>query len=304
MNIGFIGLGRMGNGMAANILKAGYPLTVHDLRREAAEPFLESGASWADTPKDVAKSSDIIFTSLPGPQDVEAVALGEGGIIEGIRPGSVYIDLSTNSPELVRRIYRVFKEKGADMMDAPVSGGPAGARTGRLTLMMGGDEAVFQKCKPVLDVIGNKVPYTGGIGCGNICKLMHNCIAVGLQVVAAECFTLGVKAGVEPRVLWQTVKEGAVGRGLTFNSLLPSTYFRGSFDEPLFELRLAFKDINLANSLGREYNVPMAIGDVVYQELLTAVNRGWGDKDACKVLLLQEERAGGIEFRIPDAEIE
>ena len=144
MNIGFIGLGNMGSGMAANILKAGYPLTVYDLRRDAAKSLIENGASWSDTPKSIAESSDIVLTSLPGPPEVEEVALGKNGIIGGIHPGIVYIDLSTNSPGLVRRMYQIFKEKGVSMMDAPVSGGPEGARTGRMSLMVGGDEAVFK----------------------------------------------------------------------------------------------------------------------------------------------------------------
>jgi len=301
MNIGFIGLGNMGNPIAANILKAGYSLKVHDLSAEAARPLLEAGSSWGDSPRALAEASDIIFTSLPGPPEVEAVALGEGGIIEGIRPGSVYIDLSTNSPTLVRRIYSVFQEKGAHVMDAPVSGGPAGARTGKMAVMVGGDEEIFQKCKPVLDSIGDKVSYTGKIGCGSICKLMHNCINYGIQTAIAECFTLGVKAGVEPEALWRAVSEGGVGRGTLFSNVLPETYLQGHFDPPHFALRLALKDVNLAISLAREFNVPMAIADIAFQELTMALNRGWGDRDSRVAMLLQEERAGGVEFRVPGA---
>ena len=143
---------------------------------------------------------------------MEAVTLGKSGIIEGIRRGSIYIDLSTNSPKLVRHIYSVYKEKGAYMMDAPVSGGLEGARMGTLALMVGGDEEVFNQCKHLLDAIGNKVNYTGKIGNGSICKLMHNCIDYVFQTVIAECFTLGVKAGVPPKALWRTVSEGAVGQ--------------------------------------------------------------------------------------------
>jgi 3-hydroxyisobutyrate dehydrogenase-like beta-hydroxyacid dehydrogenase len=304
MNIGFIGLGIMGSGMAANILKAGYPLTVHDLRREAAQPLLKDGASWADTPKAIAEASDIVLTSLPGPAEVEAVALGEGGIIEGIRPGSVYVDLSTNSPTLIQHVYDVFSKKNAHVMDAPVSGGPVGARTGKLALMVGGDEEIFQQCKPVLDAMGDKVSYTGKIGCGNICKLVHNCIGYSFLNIIAECFTLGVKAGVEAKALFQAVHEGALGRGLFFDRLLPQTYLRGHFDPPNFALRLAFKDVNLATSLGRQLNVPMAISNLTLQDMMTAINRGWGDRDSRIIMLLQEERAGGVEVRIPESESE
>ncbi len=304
MDIGFIGLGSMGSGVASNILKAGYTLTVYDLRREAAKTLVDAGACWADSPKAVAEASDIIFTSLPGPQEVEAVALGEGGIIEGIRPGGVYIDLSSSSPTLARRIYDKFKERGADVMDVPVSGRPTGARTGKLTLMVGGDEDVFQRCQPVLKAIGDKMTYTGKVGNGSICKLMHNCINYGLQTIVAECLTLGVKAGVEPKALWRILRDGGMGQGLMFHRILPEIVFRGNFEPPQFALHLALKDVALATSLGREYDVPMAVANLTLQELMAAMNRGWGDKDSRIAMLLQEERAGGIEVRIPESEIE
>jgi 3-hydroxyisobutyrate dehydrogenase len=297
MNIGFIGLGNMGLGMATNILKAGYSLTVYDIRKEVVAPLLEAGASWAENTKALTVASDIIFTSLPGPQEVEAVALGEGGIIEGIRPGGVYIDLTSNSPTLIRRIYDRFKKKGAHVMDAPVSGGPLLAQTGKLALMVGGDEEVFQRCKPLLDVMGDKVRYTGGIGNGSICKLLHNCMGFGLQTIVAECFTLGVKAGVDPEVLLQVVKESALGQGAIFHRIMPEGYFKGRFDPPSFALKLAFKDVGLASALGHELNVPMAMADLTLNELMTAVNRGWGNRDSCVSMLLQEERAGGVEVR-------
>ena len=137
VKVGFIGLGNMGGGMSANILKAGFPLTVHDLNRDAATQLLENGADWADTPAELAASSDVVFTSLPGPREVEAVALGEGGVLEGMRPGTVYIDLSTSSPSLIRRLAPIFQEKGVHVMDAPVSGGPIGANSGKLAVMVG-----------------------------------------------------------------------------------------------------------------------------------------------------------------------
>ena len=297
MNIGFIGLGNMGSWMAINVLKAGYPLTVYDIQKEAMEPLLEAGASPAGNFKALARASDMILTSLPGPQEVEAVVLGEGGIVEGIRPGGIYIDLTSSSPTLIRRIYDRFKEKGAHVMDAPVSGGPPRAKTGNLSIMVGGDEDIFQQCKSVLDVMGDKVRYTGGIGNGSICKTLHNCMGFGLQTVVAECFTLGVKAGVDPEVLLEVVKEGALGQGAIFQVIMPERYFHGRFDPPSFALKLAFKDVALANALGREFNVPMAVADLALNELMTAMNRGWGDRDSCISMLLQEERAGGVEVR-------
>jgi 3-hydroxyisobutyrate dehydrogenase len=294
----------MGSGMAACILKGGYALTVYDMQRDSGEFLVKEGASWGNSPKKVAEVSDVIFTSLPGPKEVKEVALGENGIIEGIRKNSTYIDLSSSSPTLIRTIYELFKEKGANVMDAPVSGGQQGAAAGKLSMMVGGDEAVFNKVKPVLEKIGEKITYCGDVGSGSVCKIVHNCMLITSQVVAAECFTLGVKAGVKPRVLWQTVKDGAMGKGLLLKRLLPATYFRGNFDKPSMALRLGFKDMDLATSLGRELKVPMALANITWGEFATATNRGWAEKETCSIMLLQEERAGNIEVRIPDAEIE
>src|SRR3989449_1475504 len=201
MRIGFIGLGNMGGPMASHILAAGHTLTVYDARREAATPHLERGARWADSPMAVAAASEIVFTSLPGPKEVEAVAAGEGGVLQGAAPETVYIDLSTSSPTLIRHIHELYKEKKVQVLDAPVSGGPIGAQQATLAVMVGGDRAVYDRVKPVLDAIGNKVSYVGAIGCGAIVQLVHNMIAICTQVVLAESFTLRVKARVDPEAL-------------------------------------------------------------------------------------------------------
>ena len=296
MKIGFIGLGNMGGPMALNVARAGYSMTVYDNRRAAAEPLLEKGASWAESPVVVAQASDIVFTSLPGPPEVEAVALGDDGIIQGITPGSIYIDLSTSSPSLIRRIAPLFEDKGAHVMDAPVSGGVPGAQSGRLAVLASGDEKIYQLCKPVLDAIGDKVRYCGAIGCGSVCKLMHNCIGYSFLAAVAECFTTAVKAGVEPRVVWEAVKDGAMGRGVLLNHNIPQKLFRGDF-EPDFELRLAKKDMTLATDLGREHEVPMMLSNLTLQQMIEAVNRGWGERDSRIMMVLQEERAG-VEVRV------
>ena len=298
MKIGFIGLGTMGGGMAANVLKAGYELVAHDIRREAATPLLENGASWADTPAELAAECDVVLTSLPGPREVEAVALGDGGVLEGMRAGGVYIDMSTSSPTLIRSIAERFADKGASVLDAPVSGGPVGARTGRLAVMVGGDRGVYERVKPALDAIGDRVGYIGGVGSGSIAKLMHNCIGYGLQTIVAECLTLGVKAGVDAAPLFEAICNGSVGRGSTFANTYPNTYLAGNFDPPSFALRLAHKDVGLALELAREYGVPMSVGSIAYQEMTAALNRGWADKDSRIAMLLQEERAGGVEVRV------
>ncbi len=296
--IGFIGLGNMGAGMAGNIAKAGYPLIVHDLRQEPARRFLARGARLAASPAEVAGASQVIFTSLPGPAEVEAVALGPGGILEGIRPGGVYVDTSTSRPTLIRRIEPLFRGKGAHVLDAPVSGGKTGAETRNLAVMVGGERAVYQRVKPILDAFGDKVFHAGGIGAGTVCKLVHNMIGHGVRQAIAEGLTLGVKAGVEAEELWECVRRGALGRMHLLHEALPRTVFRGQFEPPTFSLALARKDIALATELGREYDVPMPVANLAEQIAVEAMNRGWGDLDLNVVFRLQEE-AAGVEVRAP-----
>ena len=291
MELGFIGLGTMGSSMALNIIRAGHHLTVNDINRNAAAPHLEAGAVWADSAQEVAEAGDIVFTSLPGPPEVEAVALGEHGILSGISPGKVYFDLSTNSPTLVRRLHDAFAARGAHVLDAPVSGGPQGARSGRLAIWVGGDKDVFEHCKPVLDAIGDQAFYVGAIGTGSVAKLVHNCTGYILQTALAETFSMGVKAGVEPLALWQAVRQGALGRRQTFDGLAQN-YLPGRFDPPDFALRLARKDVSLAVEVGREFDVPMRLANLTLAELTEALNRGWGQRDSRAAMLLQEERAG------------
>ncbi len=301
MKIGFIGLGTMGRHMASNLIKAGHELVVHDVRPEASAPHRKAGAGWAETPREVAEATHVVFTSLPGPPEVEAVALGEQGLLAGLAAGKVYFDLTTNSPALVRRIHTVFAARGIQMLDAPVSGGPRGAETRRLALWVGGDETVFKRYKPVLDAIGDQPYYVGPIGAGSIAKLVHNCAGYVIQTALAEVFTLGVKAGVDPLALWKAVRQGAVGRRRTFEGLVDQ-FLPGRFEPAAFALRLAHKDVTLATSLGREHKVPMRLANITLEEMTEALNRGWGERDSRVAMLLQEERAG-VEIRVPDAAI-
>ena len=298
MKVGFIGLGIMGGSMAYNALQGGNELVVHDIRTEAATSHLEAGAVWADSPLEVAQAAEIVFTSLPGPTEVEAVALGEDGLLQGLSENKVYFDLSTSTPGMIRRIHQAAAAKGIHVLDAPVSGGPAGARTRNLAIWVGGDKEVFDRCKPVLDTIGDKAYYVGPIGCGAIAKLVHNCTGYVLQAALAEVFTMGVKAGVEPAALWQAVRKGAVGRRGPFEGLAEHL-LPGKFDPPDFALRLARKDVDLAVSVGREFDVPMRLANLVLQEMTEALNRGWGNRDSRAAMLLQEERAG-VEVRVPE----
>ena len=290
MQVGFIGLGTMGAKMAASLQKAGYRLMVHDLRRDAAAPHLAAGAVWADTVRQVAEASDVVFTSLPAPADVEEVARGEGGLLAGMRPGGAYFDLSTNAPDVVRRIHAAFAERGVHMLDAPVSGGPRGAATGKLAIWVGGEKEVFDQYKPLLDAIGDQARYVGAIGTATVAKLVHNCLGYMLNRALSEVFTLGVKAGVEPLTLWEAVRQGALGRTRTFDVLI-NQFLPGVYDPPAFALRLAHKDVSLATGLGRELQVPMPMANLALDELTTALNRGWGERDSRAAMLLQQERA-------------
>jgi len=291
MRVGFIGLGTMGASMASNAQQRFHDFVVYDVRREAAAPHLAAGARWADTPRQVAELSDVVFTSLPGPPEVEQVATGPGGLLEGMAAGKTLFDLSTNSPNLIRRLHAVFASRGAHLLDAPVSGGPRGARTRKLALWVGGDETVFDKHKAVLDAIGDQVIHVGPVGAGSVAKLVHNCAGYAIQTALAEVFTMGVKAGVEPLALWQAVRQGALGRRRTFDGLIDQ-FLPGKFDPPAFALRLAHKDVSLATALGREHSVPMRVANLALEEMTEAMNRGWAARDSRVTMLLQEERAG------------
>jgi 3-hydroxyisobutyrate dehydrogenase len=301
MKIGFIGLGTMGQHMAASLQRAGHDLVVHDLRREAAEPHLERGASWAETPRELAERSDLVFTSLPGPPEMESVALADEGLLAGMRRGTAYFDLTTNAPATVRRLHAIFAERGVHLLDAPVSGGPSGARTGKLALWVGGDQTVFEQYKSVLLDIGDEPYYVGPIGAGSVAKLVHNCAGYTIQAGLAEVFTLGVKAGVPPLALFQAVRQGALGRRRTFDRLVDQ-FLPGVFDPPAFALRLAHKDMSLATALGREHRVPMRLANLALEEMTEALNRGWAERDSRVSMLLQEERAG-VEIAVPPDEL-
>ncbi|MCI0547472.1 MAG: NAD(P)-dependent oxidoreductase [Candidatus Rokubacteria bacterium] len=291
MKVGFIGLGTMGASMARHLQAAGHALAVHDIRREAAAPHLAAGAAWKDTPGQVAEAVDVVFTSLPGPPEVEAVALGPDGLIHGMRRDTAFFDLSTNSPALIRRLHGVFADRGVHLLDAPVSGGPKGAATRRLALWVGGDRAIYDRHKALLDAIGDRAYYVGPIGAGSVAKLVHNCAGYTIQTALAEVFTLGVKAGVDPLVLWQAVRQGAGGRRRTFDGLVDQ-FLPGEFDPPAFTLRLGHKDVSLATALGRELGVPMRLSNLALEEMTEALGRGWGQRDSRVSMLLQEERAG------------
>jgi len=292
MKIGFIGLGIMGGAMAANLQKGGHPdLVVNDLRRDLAERHLAAGATWGDTPADVARDADVVFTSLPGPPEMQAVALGPNGLLNAMKPGSAYFDLTSNSPTVVRRLHTQFAERGISLLDSPVSGGSEGAKTGKLAFWVSGDEAVYKQYEPVLTKMGDRAMYVGDIGSGSIIKLVHNTAGFILQSAMAEVFALGTKAGMDPVDLWHAIRQGSSGRRRTFDRLTDQ-FLTNQMDPPSFALKLAHKDVTLATELARELKVPTRFSDLTLADLTEAMNRGWADRDCRIAMNVQLEHAG------------
>ena len=222
---------------------------------------------------------------------MEKVTLGENGLLSGVKPGTTYFDLTSNSPTVVRRISKLFAEKGVTMLDAPVSGAAAGAKNGKMAFWVGGDEASFTKYRDVLAAMGDRQMHVGDVGNGSITKLVHNCAGFAIQAALAEVFTLGVKAGMEPLELWHAIRQGVNGRNRTFDRL-PPQFLANKLDPPSFMLKLAHKDVTLATTLGRELKVPMRIADLALAELTEGMNRGWENLDCRAAMHPQFERAG------------
>ncbi|MFJ7305191.1 NAD(P)-dependent oxidoreductase [Streptomyces sp. NPDC099088] len=304
MNIAFIGVGNMGAPMALHLLRAGHRLILCDPRiAEVSHRFAGFEVSVAQSPAEAARSAEVIFTSLPSQVEVEEVALGPKGIAEGIRSGSTYVDLSTSTHELIRRIDGLYQEKGAQVLDAPVSGGLPGAENGTLGLMVGGEVETLAKVRPLLETFASTIVHAGPIGSGAIVKLVHNMVGICTRALLSEAFTLGVKAGIAPEALLEGLKAGAFGQGLLLHHLIPEIVFTGDFDHARFALRHSRKDIGLATALAREHNVPTLIASLVEQEMIQGIVRGWGSKDSVSAFMLQEERAG-VRVRVDQPDLD
>jgi 3-hydroxyisobutyrate dehydrogenase len=292
MPVGFIGLGNMGEPLAGYVRRAGYSLVVHDLRKAAAAMLLERGATWADSPRDVARQCEVVCVCVPGPDEMRAVTVGAGGILEAVSAGAVVIDHTTNAPGVVRDVGNALKARDAHLLDAPLDGGREGAVAGQVTLFVGGDEAVLGRVKPILDTFSKSVVWVGELGAGSITKIVHNALAMSIDLLLAECLTLGAKAGVAVPRLVEAFREGCiVSQNMTFTERMPATLFRGDF-AARFALALAHKDFGLAGDLANQHGVPTRLLDLCRQELQEAMRRGWGDQDRIKASTLQEERAG------------
>ena len=287
--IGFIGLGIMGKPMARNLLKAGYPLVVYNRSRPAMDALVADGAVLADSPKAVAQQSEVVISCVSDSPDVEAIALSSNGIIEGAKPGLLYIDMSTIAPATARKVYTALKEKGVDALDAPVSGGDIGAQQGTLSIMVGGDESAFQRSLPLLQAMGKNIIYIGAAGAGQVTKACNQ-IVVALTVQAvAEALTLAKRSGVDVARVRDALMGGfAQSRVLEVHG---QRILDGAF-QPGFKLNLHRKDMNIVLQTGREAGVPL-LGSAQVTMLMDAlIAQGKGELDNSALATLYELLAG------------
>ena len=287
--IGFIGLGIMGKPMSKNLLKAGHPLVVHSRSRGPVDEVVKAGAKAASTPKEVAAQCDVLITMLPNSPDVEQVALGKDGILEGARAGLLFADMSTISPIVSKKVGEALAAKGVKMLDAPVSGGEKGAIDGALSIMVGGDKAVFERVLPIFQAMGKTITLLGPLGMGGFTKLANQIIVAVNLTALAEALTLGKKAGLDRELLLT-----ALGGGLAGSKCLEQkkpNYIAGTYN-PGFKIDLHFKDLGLIMESARALGVPLPATAVV-QELFSAMRvKGRGGLDHSGIITLLEDLAG------------
>jgi 2-hydroxy-3-oxopropionate reductase len=287
--IGFIGLGIMGRPMAKNLMDAGYELVVHNRSQEKAEELAEGGnATAAGSPREVAEACDVVITMLPDSPDVEAVVAGKGGVLEGVRDGALLVDMSTISPVVTEELSEKIREKGASMLDAPVSGGDVGAIEGALSIMVGGSEEDFERARPLFDVMGKVATHVGPIGAGQVVKACNQ-IVVALTIEAvSEALVLGSRGGVAPEKLVEALSGGLAGSAVM--EAKKEKFFSHDF-EPGFRIELHHKDLGIALAAGREYGVVLPVTAIVDQMLEASKAKGRGDRDHSALLTLLEEAA-------------
>jgi len=288
--LGFIGLGIMGRPMAKNLLKAGYPLVVHSRSKGPVEDLTTAGARAATSPKAVAEQVDVLITMLPNSPDVELVALGRQGIVEGARSGLLYIDMSTISPIASQKIGKELAARGVRMLDAPVSGGERGAIDGALSIMVGGERATFDVALPIFQAMGKTITHLGPLGAGGFTKLANQIIVAVNLTALGEALTLAKKAGLNREL---TLK--ALGGGLAGSRCLDQktpNYLSNTY-QPGFKVDLHFKDLGLIMESGRALGVPLPTTALV-QELFAALRtRGRGGLDHSAVITLLDDLASG-----------
>jgi len=287
MKIGFIGVGHMGGPMCRNIIKkSGFEVTVYDLNHAAIQDCVALGATGSDSVAELCRNSDVIMTSLPMPKDVEAVALGAGGIAENAASGSIYIDLSTNSPTVIRKVAEQLATQGIKTIDAPISGGVIGAEKGTLAIMVGGEKAVYDQCMPIFEAFGENISHLGALGCGCIAKIVNNMIAFCNMAAGAEGLMLGAAAGIDPAALNQVIRNSS-GNSMGYRATAYTT-LKGDWT-PSFTMDLAYKDMHLALELADELSVPLSISPQVHNLMRMAKGMGYGGDDATAMMRVYEE---------------
>ena len=287
MRVGFIGTGSIGEPIGRQLL-AGNELVVHDARPEAAAGLRELGAEWADSPRDVAATSRVVVTSLPGPAEVEAVVTGPDGLLAATQPGDIHIDLSSNSLAMVQRLHAEEGARGVIYLDCPVTGGVRRARRGALTILASGDRDAFDRVEPLLQAIGEHVFYVGEAGSGCLTKLVNNLIVLCSGQLVQEGLILGAKLGLDPARLHEMLKVGSAAPHV---GLMP--YMLGRrFEDPTFTLALASKDVGLALEAARDAGVAMPVTAAAHQTYLAAIARGLGDQSFLATQIPLEQGAG------------
>jgi len=286
--IGFIGVGIMGKPMTLNLIKAGYPVLVYDIDQHALVDVVEQGAVRADSSKDVAAKSEVVITMLPDSPEVEAVVLGKAGVIEGLRPGKLFIDMSTIAPETSKKIHKILADRGVEALDAPVSGGEVGAKAGTLSIMVGGSKSEFERALPIFQVLGKNIVHIGDAGAGQVTKACNQ-IIVGMTIQAvAEALTLAKKAGVDI----EKVREALLG-GFAQSRILDlhgKRIIEGNY-QPGFKIKLHRKDMNIALQTGRALSVPLPGSEVVAAQMDAMLEQGQGELDHSALALFLQRVA-------------
>jgi len=289
LKIGYIGLGIMGKSMARNIMKAGYKLVVHNRSRQSVNELVGEGAIEAHSPAEVAQQVDVVFTNLPDSPDVELVALGEGGIIEGGHEGLIFIDNSTIKPATARMVGERLAQKGVIMLDAPVSGGDVGAREGTLTIMIGGPEEALNKVRPVLEAIGKTITHVGGLGDGQIAKAANQIMVAAQMVAMGELLILAQKAGADPQKVVQAIRGGAAGCWTLDNK--PQRLFAGN-RQPGFKAYMQAKDLGIVMDTAREFGISLPSSALNTQLFNAMLEMGMRELDNSAVIGVIEKLSG------------
>ena len=284
MNLGYIGTGVMGNPMAKALIEAGHSVTVHDINRESATNLCEMGANWADDPRQLSESSEVVFTSLPGPVQAENVLTNpDTGILSGLRVGGTWVDTTTNSPTMIHKLASLCKQRGIEMLDCPVSG-----RIPNMTMMVGGDQAVFNKQRPVLETMGKEVIYVGGTASGCTAKLVTQYLGYSNFIAGIEGMLIGAKAGLDMDILARLIPISASASGVMERSM--GVVLDGTFASN-GTLDIVAKDLHLACQLARDVQAPSRIGDIVDDVLQRAQAQGWGQEGYPIVAKVLEQMA-------------